>query len=153
MNPDSIIKFLSERNRQFIDSISSESALGLYRNRPVKDQRKKLVILSFDPPMGSPPFALGWESYDIHYFASPALDPEVYHAVDQALVSSESQIVVILERENPPHQRKINRWVKNFKDTVYRNRSLAEMPVFILAEYKSPLMPMTYSELKPDMLL
>ncbi len=151
MQASSFIEFLSERNMGFISQISSESAFGLsglFSSRNKKDQ--KCILISFDPPLGYPPFVFEWGESDVLYLKDPKLEADFYKQVDEAIAVAEHPIIVFLERKNPPHMRKIQRWIKNFRETVYKNRPISEEPKFILAEYKAPLYPLDISEIKAE---
>lgn len=152
MQTESFIKLLSQRNAAFITQMSSESALGLAGfNKEIDPKiKKKCIFISFDPPLSYPPFALNWNSSEVFYFNDPVLEATFYKKIDEALNEAELPFVVFIERNNPPHKRKILRWIKNFKDSVFRNRPISEIPKFVLAEYKAPLYDMKFSDLKAD---
>lgn len=151
MQVDSFINFLNKRNNEFIDYISAESALWMMGNdRDRSDNKKKCILISFDPPLAYPPFAFNWNNSEIMYFKDPELKFESYKEIASALKHVEFPYIVFLERKDPAHKRKIVRWIKNFKESVFRNEPLTKEPKFILAEYKAPLFGMNFSELKAD---
>lgn len=146
---EAFIKFLSQRNRKFIDQISSESALGIRDNDYFTPaSKKKCIVVSFDPPMKYPPFIFNWSSSDILYFNNPTLDKDFYSLIEEALAKVEQTYIVFVERRNPPHLRKINRWIKNFREIAFRNKPMTEIPGFILAEYRAALFEVKLSEMR-----
>ena len=145
---ENFVEFLSHRNIDFISNMSSETALTMYRDRYEKKKTKRCVVISFDPPMGFPPFALNWDSSDILYFSNPTLDNECYQQIKIALADVELPYIVFIERQNPLHLRKIKRWLKNFTSIVYQNEPTSNYPQFVLAEYQAPLLRMNFTELK-----
>lgn len=147
----SFMKFLRKRNQEFINLFSSESALGLvdlirggYKE---KDKKKHCVLISFDPPLNSPPTVFNWGDKDVWYLKNPSLDNDFYSTLDEHIEKSENSYVIILERDGLAHKRKISRFIKNYKEQRFRNRSLDTLPVFVLAEYKAPLRQVRLTEL------
>lgn len=151
MQVDNFINFLNERNNEFIDYISAESALWMSgKEKEESKDKKKCILISFDPPLAYPPFAFNFNNTEIKYFKSPELNFQSYKEIANALSEVEHPYIVFLERKDPAHKRKIVRFIKNFKESVFRNDPATKVPKFILAEYKAPLFGMSYSELKAD---
>lgn len=114
------------------------------------EEKKKCIVISFDPPLAYPPFAFNWDKTEIIYFKDPSQNFQSYKEIATALNEVEHPYIVFLERKDPAHKRKIVRWIKNFKESVFRNGPLTRVPKFILAEYKAPLFVMNYSELRSE---
>ncbi len=151
MQVDSFINFLNKRNNEFINHISTESAMWMMGNdKEESKDKKKCILISFDPPLAYPPFAFNWNHSEISYFKNPELTFQTSKEIASALNDVEHPYIVFLERKDPAHKRKIARWIKNFKENAFRNEPLTKMPKFILAEYKAPLFGMSFSELKAD---
>lgn len=146
MQVDSFIKFLNKRNSEFIDHISTESAIWMMGNDLERSKdKKKCILISFDPPLAYPPFAFNWNKSEIEYFRNPELNFVSHKEIAKALNDVEHPYIVFLERKDPAHRRKITRWIRHFKDS-----GLTKVPTFILAEYKAPLFGMNFSELKVE---
>lgn len=146
MQVDSFIKFLNKQNSEFIDHISTESAIWMMgKDREVSEEKKKCILISFDPPLAYPPFAFNWNRSDIEYFKNPDLNFQSHKEIAEALNGAEHPYIVFLERKDPAHKRKILRWIRHFTES-----GLTKKPKFILAEYKAPLFGMNFSEMEID---
>ena len=147
----SFTQFLEKRNLEFIDSYTSESALGmvytLRKNKNSQDDKRDCVLLSFDPPLNSPPIVFNWKDQDVWYLKSPSIDQDFFNQLDERIDQSRNPYVIILERDNLSHKRKIARFIKNYREQMFRNRPLDSMPKFILAEYKNVLSKIKLTEL------
>lgn len=146
MQVDSFINFLNKRNCEFINHISTESAFWMIgKDRERSKEKKKCILISFDPPLAYPPFAFNWNRTEIEYFKNPELNFQSHKEIAEALNSAEHPYIVFLERKDLAHKRKIARWIRHFNES-----GLTKRPTFILAEYKAPLFGINFSEWKVE---
>jgi hypothetical protein len=147
----SFTKFLEKRNLDFIDSYSSESALGmiytLRNTKSSKEDKRNCVLISFDPPLNSPPIVFDWKEQDVWYLKSPTINQDFFNQMDDRIEQSLYPYIIFLERDSLSHKRKIARFIKNYREQMFRNRPLDLMPKFILAEYKNVLSKIKLTEL------
>lgn len=147
----SFMEFLAKRNLDFIDYFSSESAMGmiytLRNSKGSKDDKRNCILISFDPPLHSPPTVFNWKDQDVWYLKSPSMDQEFFQKMDERIEQSHHPYVIFLERADLSHKRKINRFIRNYRERMFKNRPLESMPRFILAEYKNPLSKIKLTEL------
>lgn len=147
----SFMEFLAKRNMDFINHFSSESALGMvYTLRNSKEngeEKRNCILISFDPPLKSPPIVFNWKDQDVWYMSSPSIDQDFFLQLDKKIEQSTHSYVVFIERDSLSHKRKIARFIKNYREQMFRNRPLDSMPRFILAEYKNPLSKIKLTEL------
>lgn len=151
MSHSSFVEFLASRNRDFINLFNSESAIGLVDTlrggEKKKDDKKHCVVVSFDPPLNSPPIVFNWGTNDVWYLKDAAINDDFFDQMDDHVEKSETPYVIILEKQGLAHKRKIQRFIKNYRDQKFRNRPKGEMPKFILAEYKAPMSGVKLTEL------
>ncbi|WP_408096598.1 hypothetical protein ACJVC5_16290 [Peredibacter sp. HCB2-198] len=151
MSRTSFVEFLVSRNRDFINLYNSESALGLVETirggEKKADDKKHCVVVSFDPPLNSPPIVFNWGSNDVWYLKNATINENFFNHMDDHIDKSETPYVIFLERHCLAHKRKIQRFIKNYRDQKFRNRPLEQMPKFILAEYKTPMSKIKLTEL------
>jgi hypothetical protein len=107
-------------------------------------------MVSFDPPLAYPPIVFNWGERDVWYLKTPNLESEFLKTLDDMIAKSDTPYVIFLERKELSHMRKIQRFIKNYKEQIFRNRPLENFPKFILAEYKIPLQHLKMSELLGD---
>lgn len=136
--------FLYRRNDQFIDLFSSESAIWLIdalRGGRKKNEKKKCILLSFDPPLASPPIVFNWSEDDIWYESDIKPGEEFYARVEQLIDQSEHPYVVFLEKKKSETRDKISNFVKDMEKRGTGAK-------FFLAEYTSPLTSVEITLLK-----
>jgi len=148
------IQFLVSRNKDFICNFTSESALGMVGTLcgipHGTDPRKNCVLISFDPPVGHPPLVFNWSEADVWYVPNPAMEAGVFERIDEMVSRSLHQRIVFVERDSPEHMRKIQRFIRNYKKHVFRNRPLSELPGFVLAEFNGPFSRVKLKELQEE---
>lgn len=136
--------FLSDRNDQFIDLYSSESAIWLMdtlRGGRNKTKKKKCVLISFEPPLASPPIVFNWNEEDIWYETDVRPSEEFYAKVEQLIDQSEFPYVVFLEKKKGNTGKKIEKFVQDMEKRGTGAK-------FFLAEYVSPLTSVEITLLK-----
>lgn len=149
MKVESFVKFLSKRNMEFIDLMSSESALGTidHYNVDTGTNKRTCIIISFDPPIGFPPFVLNWNRSDVWYFKNASFEDEFLEEIKKVISEVEFPYIVILEKHKFAFKRKVQRWITHFKNNIQKDIPLNSRPEFILAEYRVPLLPMVFSHI------